>query len=100
MAKGTIVEDGFSHVEKYRITRAKNFLTSWFSIPLGMQEQEVYIWEGDDPPTWVKDKSGAVNPGLNHVCTVKADVSGFTNSMEVRSGSKGEYYAVEFQVAI
>ncbi|CCA74284.1 hypothetical protein PIIN_08237 [Serendipita indica DSM 11827] len=65
-----------------------------------MQEQEVYIWEGDDPPTWVKDKSGAVNPGLNHVCTVKADVSGFTNSMEVRSGSKGEYYAVEFQVAI
>ena len=43
---------------------------------------------------------GTITPGLKHVCTIKADVSGLTNSMDVCEGSNGQYYAVEFHVAI
>lgn len=96
--KGASVEDGFSYTLDYHF--------SWppigYSKPiLSVIELEVYMWEGDNIPTWAKEENGALMPGFRRICTVKADVSALnSHGIKLQQGPNGSYWRADFQVAV
>ncbi|KAG8793239.1 hypothetical protein FRC12_003456 [Ceratobasidium sp. 428] len=62
----------------------------------------VYAWTNDsEPPNeWLCDKRGHLNRGYERICEVEADLSGMSRALEKRSGPKGDYYRLEYTIAL
>ncbi|KIM25133.1 hypothetical protein M408DRAFT_331419 [Serendipita vermifera MAFF 305830] len=94
VSKGTRLQGDFTHVEGF----------SRFYRPvqdrLGSYSCNLAIWEGEGNPSWVIDLKGEELPQLRRLCILKADLSGLKNSLKFEIGPKGEYYRVNFRVAI
>ncbi|KAG8820615.1 hypothetical protein FRC18_011669, partial [Serendipita sp. 400] len=70
----------------------KHYCWSWSSddsdIPSYLTDMSinVYIWDSTTPPTWAMDRQGDPMPGIRHLCTVTADLSGLYSGLTLRNG--------------
>ncbi|CAG7852394.1 SubName: Full=Uncharacterized protein {ECO:0000313/EMBL:CCA74285.1} [Serendipita indica DSM 11827] len=96
--KGTTVDYGFSYTAKYYYSWPK---VGYSKPKLAVEELEVYMWDRDIVPIWVKDEKGSLTPGLRHVCTVKADLSPLNkHGIRAEKGRNELYWKADFQVAV
>ncbi|KIM25135.1 hypothetical protein M408DRAFT_26535 [Serendipita vermifera MAFF 305830] len=94
VSKGTRMQSNFTHIKKFhRIYGSLQDTLGSYSCPLS-------IWEGEATPAWVRDLEDKDLPQLRSLCTLKADLSGLKGSFKRKVGPGGEYYRVDFRVAV
>ncbi|KIM25132.1 hypothetical protein M408DRAFT_316623 [Serendipita vermifera MAFF 305830] len=92
--KGTRMGNDFTNVVQF--SRFYNSLED----QLGSFSCIISAWEGEYTPFWVRDTRGQHYPQLKHLCILTANLSGLKYSLQRKIGPKGEYYQVEFWVAV
>ncbi|KAG9048625.1 hypothetical protein FS842_000354 [Serendipita sp. 407] len=97
--KGSILNDDYSYIADYNISWPAD--TQDGAQALGFTTVDVYAWDGDGEPIWLKDEYGNLMPGMRHLCTIYADLSRLSSSLRIIKGeNKKKYYKISFSVAI
>ncbi|KAG8822058.1 hypothetical protein FRC19_006794 [Serendipita sp. 401] len=96
--KDVVLADDFAHTVPY----CRFFSSDSTSILSHLRDisEKVYIWDNAIPPTWALDRQGGPMPGIRHLCTITADLSGLSSSLVPQNGPSGRYYRVDFSVLI
>ncbi|KAG8774855.1 hypothetical protein FRC15_000945 [Serendipita sp. 397] len=96
--KDVVLADDFAHAVPYAWAWSSN--SSSILSDLRGYSTKVYMWDSAAPPTWALDRQGNPMPGIRHLCTITADLSGLYSSLTLCNGPSGQYYQVHFSVLI